>query len=154
MMKKYSNPGRKPMMTGGMAMKPKKRVKKAMGEEVNAPTPKPTMEKASGMSNEERQKLIKRKAQLQAALDKGGYSDEVMKEMRMTIMQIDSQLGQSATQGRNPVDAPEGMMYGGKAKKMSSGGKLKMVEKDGKKVPFYAADGKGKAMYGGKMKKK
>ena len=26
---------------------------------------------------------------------------------------------------------------------MKSGGALKMVEKDGKKVPFYAADGKG-----------
>ena len=28
-----------------------------------------------------------------------------------------------------------------------------MVEKDGKKVPFYAADGKGKMKYGGKVKK-
>lgn len=27
--------------------------------------------------------------------------------------------------------------------------KLKMVKKDGKMVPFYAADGKGKMMYGG-----
>ena len=27
--------------------------------------------------------------------------------------------------------------------------KLKMVEKDGKKVPFFAADGKGKMMGGG-----
>jgi len=158
MMKKYSNPGRKPMMTGGMAMKPKKRVKKAMGDEVNAPTPKPTTEKASGMSNEERQKLIKRKAQLQAALDKGGYSDEVMKEMRMTIMQIDSQLGQSATKGRNPVDAPEGMMYGGKAtpkKKLAMGGKpMAKNPKTGEMMPTYAMDGKGKMMYGGKAKKK
>ena len=29
--------------------------------------------------------------------------------------------------------------------------KLKMVEKDGQKVPFYAADGKGKMMGGGKV---
>jgi hypothetical protein len=28
-------------------------------------------------------------------------------------------------------------------------GKLKMVEKNGQMVPFYAADGKGKMMYGG-----
>lgn len=34
------------------------------------------------------------------------------------------------------------------------GGKLDMVEKDGKKVPFYAADGKGKMNKGGMMKKK
>ena len=29
--------------------------------------------------------------------------------------------------------------------KMADGGKLKMVKKDGKMVPFYAADGKGKS---------
>ena len=32
--------------------------------------------------------------------------------------------------------------------------KLKMVEKDGKKVPFFAADGKGKMMGGGMGKPK
>ena len=32
-------------------------------------------------------------------------------------------------------------------------GGLKMVEKDGKKVPFFAADGKGKMMGGGKVMK-
>ena len=37
---------------------------------------------------------------------------------------------------------------------MNEGGRLKMVEKDGKKVPFYAADGIGKMMYGGKAKKR
>ena len=35
-----------------------------------------------------------------------------------------------------------------------AGGKLKMVEKGGKKVPFYAADGVGKMAMGGMMKKK
>ena len=34
-----------------------------------------------------------------------------------------------------------------------AGGKLKMVEKNGKKVPFYAADGVGKMAEGGKAKK-
>jgi len=43
--------------------------------------------------------------------------------------------------------------YGGKMKKMESGGSLKMVEKNGEKVPFYAADGVGKMGYGGKAKK-
>ena len=33
--------------------------------------------------------------------------------------------------------------------KMGDGGPLKMVEKDGKKVPFFAADGKGKMATGG-----
>ena len=48
-------------------------------------------------------------------------------------------------------------MYGGKMKKkpvaMKAGGNLKMVEKNGEKVPFYAADGVGKMGYGGKAKK-
>ena len=49
----------------------------------------------------------------------------------------------------------KGMAKGAMAKKkgMANGGrssKLKMEMKDGKKVPFYAADGKGK-MYGGGM---
>ena len=46
---------------------------------------------------------------------------------------------------------PKKMMRGGPAKK--SGGKLDMVEKDGKKVPFFAADGKGKMAKGGAVKK-
>jgi hypothetical protein len=37
-----------------------------------------------------------------------------------------------------------------KAKGAARGGKMQMVEtKDGKKVPFFAADGKGKMMAGG-----
>ena len=37
-------------------------------------------------------------------------------------------------------------------RKYKSGGKLKMVEKGGKQVPFYAADGKGAMKKGGKVK--
>ena len=50
----------------------------------------------------------------------------------------------------------KGYAMGGAMKKkgMAKGGKLKMVEKDGKKVPFFAADGKGKMAKGGMMKKK
>jgi hypothetical protein len=47
-----------------------------------------------------------------------------------------------------------------KRPKMQGGGKLKMVMKGGKKVPFFAADGKGakdlgkaKMMKGGRVKK-
>ena len=39
-------------------------------------------------------------------------------------------------------------------RKYKSGGKLKMVEKGGKQVPFYAADGKGAMKKGGKVKAK
>lgn len=33
--------------------------------------------------------------------------------------------------------------------KYATGGSLKMVDKNGSKVPFFAADGKGKMMRGG-----
>ena len=45
------------------------------------------------------------------------------------------------------------MMRGGtstKPKAMKRGGKMKMVEKGGKKVPAFAADGVGKMKRGGK----
>jgi len=45
-------------------------------------------------------------------------------------------------------------MPGKKMMGYKKGGSLDMVEKDGKKVPFYAADGKGKMAEGGKVKKK
>jgi len=46
-------------------------------------------------------------------------------------------------------------MVGGKINKMSSGGKLKMTtNKQGKEVPFFAADGVGKMNKGGMAMKK
>lgn len=51
----------------------------------------------------------------------------------------------------------KGYAMGGAMKKkgMAKGGKLKMVTNDkGQKVPFFAADGKGKMAMGGMMKKK
>ena len=50
--------------------------------------------------------------------------------------------------------SPKHRMNTEKTKSMAEGGKLKMVEKGGKKVPFFAADGKGKMAMGGMMKKK
>ena len=47
----------------------------------------------------------------------------------------------------------KGYMGGGMMKRYAEGGKLNMIEKDGKMVPFYAADGKGKMMGGGKVMK-
>lgn len=60
--------------------------------------------------------------------------------------------------GKEYETADEGKKFrrGGKmsncgTKRMKSGGALKMVEKNGQKVPFYAADGKGKMKSGGKV---
>ena len=49
---------------------------------------------------------------------------------------------------------PQAVKRLNKMNKKAGGGKLKMVEKGGKKVPFFAADGKGKMAMGGMMKKK
>ena len=46
-----------------------------------------------------------------------------------------------------------GVAGGKKTKGYKKGGKLEMVEKDGKMVPFYAADGEGKMMQGGVVPK-
>jgi hypothetical protein len=53
---------------------------------------------------------------------------------------------------KNPANKRAGGMM--KKKGYAGGGKLKMVEKNGQKVPFYAADGKGKMRGGGMMMKK
>ena len=45
----------------------------------------------------------------------------------------------------------KGGMAMGAGKGYKAGGSLEMVEKGGKKVPFYAADGKGKMNMGGKV---
>jgi hypothetical protein len=52
--------------------------------------------------------------------------------------------------------AAKKMMRGGMVDKpmaMKKGGKLKMVKKDGKSVPAFAADGVGKMKRGGQAKK-
>ena len=65
----------------------------------------------------------------------------------------------------NKQVSPKGYKMGGRVKKMgggmmnkrpmmNKGGKLKMVtNKEGNKVPFYAADGVGKMKMGGRVKK-
>ena len=50
--------------------------------------------------------------------------------------------------------ASKKMMRGGETTKMMRGGKMEMVEKNGKKVPAFAADGVGKMKRGGMTKKK
>ena len=47
---------------------------------------------------------------------------------------------------------PDGTMMPGKKHGMKAGGKLNMVKKGDKMVPDFAADGKGKMAYGGKVK--
>ena len=56
--------------------------------------------------------------------------------------------------GKDAPNARSFMAYEGQSgtvKKKAAGGKLKMVEKGGKKVPTFAADGVGKMAKGGKI---
>ncbi len=87
--------------------------------------------------------------------------------MPIVIKELDPKTGKPKSKAKKKKNPPQvakgggmmkkkGMRRGGmmKSKGMAAGGKLKMVEKDGKKVPFFAADGKGKMAAGGRMKKK
>ena len=87
--------------------------------------------------------------------------------MPIVIRELDPKTGKPKPKAKKKKNPPQvakgggmmkkkGMRRGGamKSKGMSKGGKLRMVEKDGKKVPFFAADGKGKMAAGGRMKKK
>jgi len=64
-----------------------------------------------------------------------------------------NQVGVPKSVGEEFMKKSKGYMGGGMMKRYAGGGKLDMVEKDGKMVPFYAADGKGKMMSGGKVMK-
>ena len=82
---------------------------------------------------------------LMKQFDKGDITDG---DLLQFALDMDEKYGE-------PMREIKGFNKGGMMKKkgMAKGG-LKMVEKDGKKVPFYAADGKGKMNKGGMMKKK
>jgi hypothetical protein len=64
-----------------------------------------------------------------------------------------NKVGVPQSVGEEFMKKSKNYMGGGMMKRYAEGGKLDMVEKDGKMVPFYAADGKGKMMGGGKVMK-
>lgn len=77
------------------------------------------------------------------------YGSMVRKPMQMGGMAMSA----NPMMPRTQQGMQQGMGMG--MPKMADGGKLKMVKnKAGDVVPFYAADGKGKMAYGGKMKPK
>ena len=57
--------------------------------------------------------------------------------------------GKEMDDEREEMMEDEDEMGAGGMTRYAEGGSLKMVEKDGEKVPFFAADGKGKMMGGG-----
>jgi len=74
------------------------------------------------------------------------YGGTAMKSPRKKAqaggMMTTTQPQQNMMQSRDKNNMQTNMMQ---MPKMAGGGKLKMVKKDGKMVPFYAADGKGKS---------
>jgi len=74
------------------------------------------------------------------------YGGTAMKSPRKKAqaggMMSTTQPQQNMMQSRDKNNMQTNMMQ---MPKMAGGGKLEMVKKDGKMVPFYAADGKGKS---------
>ena len=71
-----------------------------------------------------------------------------VRSMRPKAKPADMSSMQAMQRGENAAKR-EAEDYKTLAKKMKTGGKIKMVEKNGKKVPFFAADGAGKMNMGG-----
>ena len=92
---------------------------------------------------------------LMKQFDKGDITDG---DLLQFALDMDEKYGEPMREikgfNKGGMMKKKGMAKGGMKKKGYAAGGLKMVEKDGKKVPFYAADGKGKMNKGGMMKKK
>jgi len=136
-------------MTGmGMSSKPKGPMGMKEGGEVPRPRPRPSEAQLRAPSRtaeptQAQMEQAKMQSRARMIVDELGVSMEnAMRQARQQSDLTDKQF-MSYVDSLSSNKKREGMMYGGMAKKkMAKGGKLKMVEKDGKKVPFYAADGK------------
>jgi hypothetical protein len=153
--------GAKKMMRGGMAKKPM--MMKAGGTPIKGGKVKKTRAGGGNMSSTS---LRRRILEDSLARDRNigrTYADRGAVGSRKAKEELDREIREYAkdsdligTYGR---DAPNARSFntrraaGGAVKKMQAGGKLKMVEKDGKKVPSFAADGVGKMKRGGATKK-
>ena len=100
-----------------------------------------------GMMDQGAQQLQMLKAAYDKAVEEGNR--EVIEKIESAV----SEMMMSAKDDRVKEMLME--MFPGMGQSMAVGGKLEMVEnKDGDKVPFYAADGIGKMMAGGMLGKK
>jgi hypothetical protein len=110
MMKSYTNTGRKPMMCGGDTKRTKKssggkvRNKYAAGttnmEQAAATPASPTSTAAGGMSQEERNSLVREQIRLENLQDDGAATAKQLERLQV----IYDKLGVSATPGRANVD--------------------------------------------------
>ena len=93
------------------------------------------------------------KADMQKKMQKGGVAEAIKKhEASSAVHKAGLKSGGMAKKGVTRADgAIKKAHTKGTMIKMSEGG-MAMVMKDGKKVPSFAADGKGKMAYGGKVK--
>jgi hypothetical protein len=151
----------KKMMRGGMAEKPM--MMKAGGTPTKGGKVKKMRAGGGSMSSRSlRERVtddsIARERNLSDMYrDRGTVGDRAFdKEFDRELREYAKDIRLIGTYGR---DAPNARSFntrraaGGAVKKMQAGGKLKMVEKDGKKVPAFAADGVGKMKRGGATKK-
>jgi len=88
--------------------------------------------------------------------DSAQFETEARRRRRMNrdFPSGDKEPTTNAAGGRTSMKKQVKMACGGKAKRMAAGGSnsMPMVKKDGKMVPAFAADGKGKMAAGGKAK--
>jgi hypothetical protein len=77
-----------------------------------------------------------------------GSAKDMMEDKKMAAKAGMTMKEWEASHADKMHDMPSKKMSGGKMG-YAAGGKMKMVEKDGKKVPFFAADGVGKMANGG-----
>lgn len=77
-----------------------------------------------------------------------GILPAVARRMRRKEMESSDSPVKVSIEVEEDMEKPMGMNRGGRMG-YSEGGNLKMVDKNGSKVPFFAADGKGKMLGGG-----
>jgi len=81
-----------------------------------------------------------------------GSAKDMMEDKKMAAKHGMTMKEWEASSADKKHDMPSKKMSGG-SMGYAAGGKMKMVEKDGKKVPFFAADGVGKMNAGGRTGK-
>lgn len=98
--------------------------------------------------------MMKSKRMAAGGMMKKGYAAGGMANARSAPMPAGGMRPRQPGVTPKPAPMPAAMKTGGAVKKKeSSTSSMKMVEKNGKKVPAFAADGVGKMASGGMMKK-